>query len=112
MFPAASFAGAYAIVSKISTGDRRRKGTRRALNLGGPFVSIPILVGVEPADMKNTGILLVRAGSLLVLCLALSQCVPARPRPVSRPPAPPAPSAAAIPTPEILDTFNASLDRA
>lgn len=62
--------------------------------------------------MKKTGILLLRAGSLLALCLALSQCAPAQPRPASRPPAPPAPSAAAVPTPEVLDTFNASLDRA
>ena len=59
--------------------------------------------------MKNTGILLVRAGSLLALCLALSQCAPTQPMPASRPPAP---SAAAVPTPEILDTFNAFLDRA
>ena len=59
--------------------------------------------------MQRTGTVLI---ALLVLCLVLSQCVPAQPRPASRPPAPPAPAAAAIPTPEVLDTFNASLDRA
>ena len=59
--------------------------------------------------MQRTGTVLI---ALLVLCLTLSQCAPAQPRPASRPPAPPAPSAAAVPTPEILDTFNAFLDRA
>jgi len=59
--------------------------------------------------MNKTGTVL---AALLALCLTLSQCAPTRSIPPARQSSPPAPSAAALPAPEILDRLNASLDRA
>ncbi|MCY4386292.1 MAG: hypothetical protein OXC18_04215 [Desulfurellaceae bacterium] len=68
--------------------------------------------------MSNTWTLFARFGCLLSFCLVLSQCTPARhtlppptpqPRSVTPPPPPPAPPVSAE---ELLNRFDAFLDRA
>lgn len=61
--------------------------------------------------------LLTRSGSLVALCIILSQCTTPRPLSVSPPSTPrvetrPAATSASMPTKDVLDQLNASLDRA